>query len=75
MSAFYRDAKNHLTIDGLALDGLMAEFGSPLYVYSGASDGALASSYPYPKHNRPLCTLFWAFCSVAYHLDIIVPAG
>ena len=36
MSAFYRDAKNHLTIDGLALDGLMAEFGSPLYVYSGA---------------------------------------
>ena len=36
MSAFYRDAKNHLTIDGLALDGLVAEFGSPLYVYSGA---------------------------------------
>ena len=36
MSAFYRDAHNHLTIDGLPLDGLMAEFGSPLYVYSGA---------------------------------------
>ena len=36
MSAFYRDAHNHLTIDGLLLDGLMAEFGSPLYVYSGA---------------------------------------
>ena len=36
MSAFYRNAKNHLTIDGLALNGLMAEFGSPLYVYSGA---------------------------------------
>ena len=36
MSAFYRDADNRLTIDGLALDGLMAEFGSPLYVYSGA---------------------------------------
>ena len=36
MSAFYRDANNHLTIDGLPLDGLMAEFGSPLYVYSGA---------------------------------------
>ena len=36
MSAFYRDAKNHLTIDGIALDGLIAEFGSPLYVYSGA---------------------------------------
>ena len=35
MSAFYRDARNHLTIDGLPLDGLMAEFGSPLYVYSG----------------------------------------
>ena len=36
MSAFYRDAQNHLTIDGLPLCGLMAEFGSPLYVYSGA---------------------------------------
>ena len=36
MSAFYRDACNHLTIDGLPLDNLMAEFGSPLYVYSGA---------------------------------------
>jgi len=36
MSAFYRDAHNHLTIDGVSLDGLMAEFGSPLYVYSGA---------------------------------------
>jgi diaminopimelate decarboxylase len=36
MSAFYRDAHNHLTIDGLPLNGLMAEFGSPLYVYSGA---------------------------------------
>ena len=36
MSAFYRDAYNHLTIDGMPLDRLMAEFGSPLYVYSGA---------------------------------------
>lgn len=36
MSAFYRDAHNHLTIDGVSLDGLVAEFGSPLYVYSGA---------------------------------------
>ncbi|MGB1758164.1 MAG: diaminopimelate decarboxylase family protein, partial [Candidatus Puniceispirillaceae bacterium] len=36
MSAFYRDAHNHLTIDGMPLDRLMAEFGSPLYVYSGA---------------------------------------
>ena len=36
MSAFYRDAQNHLTIDGMPLDRLMAEFGSPLYVYSGA---------------------------------------
>ena len=35
MSAFYRDAYNHLTIDGLPLDGLVTEFGSPLYVYSG----------------------------------------
>ncbi len=35
MSAFYRDAYNHLTIEGLPLDALMAEFGSPLYVYSG----------------------------------------
>ena len=36
MSAFYRDADNYLTVDGLVLNGLMAEFGSPLYVYSGA---------------------------------------
>ena len=36
MSAFYRDALNYLTIDGMPLDQLMAEFGSPLYVYSGA---------------------------------------
>lgn len=36
MSAFYRDAHNQLTIDGVSLDGLVAEFGSPLYVYSGA---------------------------------------
>ena len=35
MSAFYRDAYDHLTIEGLPLDALMAEFGSPLYVYSG----------------------------------------
>lgn len=36
MSAFYRNAHNYLTIDGMPLDGLMEEFGSPLYVYSGA---------------------------------------
>ena len=36
MSAFYRNTHNHLTIDGLPLDGLMAKFGSPLYVYSAA---------------------------------------
>ena len=36
MAAFYRDAYDHLTIDGLPLDALMAEFGSPLYVYSAA---------------------------------------
>ena len=36
MSAFFRDAHNHMTIDGMPLDRLMAEFGSPLYVYSGA---------------------------------------
>ena len=36
MSAFYRNTHNHLTIDGMPLDRLMAEFGSPLYVYSGA---------------------------------------
>ena len=36
MSAFYRDAQNHMTIDGLPLDGLITEFGSPLYVYSAA---------------------------------------
>ena len=31
------------------------------------SDGA--RTYPCPKHNRPLCTLFCVFCSVTYHLD------
>jgi diaminopimelate decarboxylase len=36
MSAFFRDAQHHLTIDGVPLDRLMTEFGSPLYVYSGA---------------------------------------
>ena len=36
MSAFFRDAQHHLTIDGVTLDHLMTEFGSPLYVYSGA---------------------------------------
>ena len=36
MSAFFRDAQHYLTIDGVPLDRLMAEFGSPLYVYSGA---------------------------------------
>ena len=36
MSAFYRNNHNHLTIDGMPLDGLMAKFGSPLYVYSAA---------------------------------------
>jgi diaminopimelate decarboxylase len=36
MSAFFRDAQHHLTIDGVRLDRLMTEFGSPLYAYSGA---------------------------------------
>ena len=36
MSAFFRDAQHHLTIDGVPLDRLMTEFGSPLYAYSGA---------------------------------------
>ena len=36
MSPFFRDAQHHLTIDGVPLDRLMTEFGSPLYVYSGA---------------------------------------
>jgi len=36
MSAFYRDAHNHLTIDGVSLNDLIDRFGSPLYVYSGA---------------------------------------
>jgi diaminopimelate decarboxylase len=36
MSAFFRDAQHHLTIDGARLDRLMTEFGSPLYAYSGA---------------------------------------
>jgi len=36
MSAFYRDSNQHLTIDGVSLDDLITEFGSPLYVYSGA---------------------------------------
>ena len=35
MSAFFRDAQHHLTIDGVPLDRLMTEFGSQLYVYSG----------------------------------------
>ena len=36
MSPFFRDARHHLTIDGVPLDRLMTEFGSPLYAYSGA---------------------------------------
>jgi diaminopimelate decarboxylase len=36
MAAFFRDAQHHLTIDGVRLDRLMTEFGSPLYAYSGA---------------------------------------
>ena len=36
MSAFFRDAQHNLTIDGVRLDHLMVEFGSPLYVYSAA---------------------------------------
>ena len=36
MSAFFRDAQHHLTIDGVPLDRLMTEFGSPIYIYSGA---------------------------------------
>ena len=36
MPVFYRNAESQLTVDGMPLAGLLAAFGSPLYVYSGA---------------------------------------
>ncbi|MDA7598723.1 diaminopimelate decarboxylase [Alphaproteobacteria bacterium] len=36
MCAFYRDETGHMVVDGLSLDTIAADYGSPLYVYSGA---------------------------------------
>ena len=36
MCAFHRDDNKQLSVDGLSLDAIAKQFGSPVYVYSAA---------------------------------------
>ena len=45
MCAFTRDESGHLSVDGLSLDTIAAQYGSPLYVYSGAGIAAAYNDF------------------------------
>jgi len=45
MCAFHRNDDHQLCVDGIELAHLMAEYGSPLYVYSGAGISAACTSF------------------------------